>query len=275
MKPLALALTGLLIIGSVAFAQGEPKAQPAGPPAAPAMSEKNQQALDRFLRLWEDRMAKVEGLETRIVLTEVDEAGKKTVRTGDASLLKPNYSKLLLKLADDPTNAKRWMHFVADGKYLRQYDYAQKKVLTDPLPKEGVGDNAMMSFLFMTKAADLKKRYDMTIDVDDPKQYTESFLYIDIRPRTRDDKIEFKKARVVLWKNNTNEKYFDRWMLPAQLWFQSPNGDQVIWEFQDLTTKKRLRPRDFEAPSPPNQEWKPEWMRQPAPTAPRASGLGK
>jgi len=267
MKPLALTLAGLLI-GPAAFAQGEPKAQPASLPAAPAMSEKNQKALDHFLQRWEDRMAKIEGLETKIVLTEIDEAGTKTVRTGDASLLKPNYSKLLLKRADDPTNDKRWMHFVADGKYLRQYDYSQKKVLTDPLPKEGVGDNAMMSLLFMTKAADLKKRYDMTIDVDDPKQYTENFLYIDIRPKTRDDMIEFKKARVVLWKNNTNEKYFDRWMLPAQLWFQKPNGDQIIWEFQDLTTKKRLVPRDFEAPPPPNKEWNAEWMHPPVTRTP-------
>lgn len=259
MKPLALMLAGLLL-GPAAFAQGDPKARPAGPPAAPAMSETNQKALDRFLQWWEDRMAKVEGLEAKVVLTETDEDGRKTVRTGDASLLKPNYSKLLLKLSDDPANAKRWMHFVADGKYLWLYDYAQKKVLVDPLPKEGVGDNAMMSFLFMTKAADLKKRYDLAIDTDDPKRYTENFLSIDVRPRTRDDMLEFKKARVVLWKNNTNEKYADRWMLPAQLWFQKPNGEQVVWEFQDLTTKKRLLPRDFEAPSPPTSEWKREWL---------------
>jgi TIGR03009 family protein len=268
MKPLAVTLAGLLT-ASAAFAQGEPKAQPANR-QPPAMSEKNKQYLDEYLKLWENRMAKIEGLEIKCVLTETDATGKKTVRTGDASLLKPNYSKLLLKLADDPTNAKKWMHFAADGKFLRQYDYFQKVILTDPLPKEGIGDNSMMSFLFMTKAADLKKRYDLSIDVDDPARHTDSWLYIDVRPKTKEDAIDFKKAQVVLWKNNKDPKFADFWMLPAQLWFQKPNGEQIMWEFKELTTKKRLLPRDFEAPSPPDKEWTRRWMRTPV----QASGAG-
>jgi TIGR03009 family protein len=274
MKPLAGTLAGLFI-ASAAFAQGEPRARPATPPGPPPTSEKNRKVLDQYLQGWEGRMAKIDGLETKCVLTEIDEAGRKIVRTGDASLLKPNYSKLLLKLADDPANAKKWVHFVADGKFLRQYDYTQRLVLADHLPKEGVGDNPMMSFLFMTRATDLKKRYDMAIDIDDPKRFTENYVYIDVRPKTRDDMVEFKKARVVLWKNTTDEKYFDRWMLPAQLWFQKPNGEQIIWEFQDLTTKKRLLPRDFEAPAPPTKEWKAERMHPQAATVTPRSAPGK
>jgi TIGR03009 family protein len=273
MRPLTLTFAGLFV-GSVAFAQGEPKAQPANP-KPPAMSEKNQKYLDVYLQEWEKRMSKIEGLETKCVLTETDQTGKKTIRTGDASLLKPNYSKLLLKLADEPTNARKWIHFVADGEYLRQYDYTQKVILTDRLPKEGIGDNSMMSFLFMTKAADLKKRYDMTIDVDDPKRRTDYYLFIDVRPKTKDDAIEFKQAQVVLWINNADEKFFDRWMLPARLWFQKPNGEQIMWEFKELTTKKALLPRDFKAPAPPDKEWKPQWMRQPTPTVTRTSAPGK
>jgi TIGR03009 family protein len=274
MKPLALTLATGLLVGSTAFAQGDPKAQPANP-QPPAMSEKNKQYLDVYLQKWEERMAKIEGLETKCVLTETDATGKKTVRTGDASLLKPNRSKLLLKLADDPTNAKKWMHFVADGSFLRQYDYVQKVILTDPLPKEGIGDNTMMSFLFMTKAADLKKRYDLSVDVDDPARYTDYYLFIDVRPKTKEDAIEFKKAQVVLWKNNKDPKFADFWMLPARLWFQKPNGEQIMWEFKELTTKKRLLPRDFEAPSPPDKEWKPQWMHAPDPTLTRRSVPGK
>ena len=274
MRPLALTLVAGLSVGSAAFAQAPAKDPPPAAPAA-AMSEKNQKYLDAYLDAWEKRMAKVEGLETKCVLTEIDEHGKKTVRTGDASLLKPNFSKLLLKLADDPTNAKKWMHFVADGKFLRQYDYTQKLVLTDPLPKEGIGDNSMMSFLFMTKAADLKKRYDLSIDMDDPKRNTDFYLFIDVLPKTKDDAIEFKRAQVVLWNNNTDEKFFDRWMLPARLWFQKPNGEQIMWEFQNLTTKKALLPRDFAAPPPPDKEWRPEWMHPPAPTLTRRPVPGK
>jgi TIGR03009 family protein len=262
MKPLALTLAAGLVAGSVGLAQAPAKDSP---PAAqaPDMSEKNKQYLDAYLDAWEKRMAKVDGLETKIVFTEVDETGKKTVRTGDSAILKPNYAKMFLKLADDPTNAKKWMHFVADGEFLRQYDYAQKKAMTEQLPREGMGDNSMMSFLFMTRAADLKRRYSMSIDVDDPKRHTDHYLFIDIRPRTKDDMVEFKKAELVLWKNNKDEKFADRWMLPARLWFQKPNGEQIIWEFQNLSTKTRLLPRDFKAPGFPDKEWKPEWIRPP------------
>jgi TIGR03009 family protein len=273
MKPLALTLVAGFF-AAAAFAQAPAKDPP---PAAPAgeKSTKNQEWLDAYLKAWEKRMDKIEGIETKVVYTETDETGHKTVRTGDASLLKPNYARMLLKLRDEPTNAKKWMHFSADGKYLRQYDYAQKLALTEELPKEGVGDNSMMSFLFMTKAANLKKRYELAIDVDDPKRVTDSYLFIDIRPRTKDDAIEFKKAELVLWKNNADEKFADRWMLPARLWFQKPNGEQIMWEFQGLTTQKRLLPRDFEAPGFPDKDWKPQWMRPPVPTVSRSTAPGK
>jgi len=273
MRSLALTLAAGFF-ATAAFAQAPAKDPPPAAPAA-AMSEKNQKYLDAYLDAWEKRMAKLDGIETKVVYTETDETGRKTVRTGDASLLKPNYARMLLKLADDPTNAKKWMHFSADGEFLRQYDYAQKLALTEKLPKEGVGDNSMMSFLFMTKAENLKKRYDMAIDVDDPARTNDFYLRIEIRPKTKDDTLEFKKAELVLWKNNTDEKFADRWMLPARLWFQKPNGEQIMWEFKELTTQKKLLPRDFVAPGFPDKDWKPQWMRPPVPTVSRSTAPGK
>jgi TIGR03009 family protein len=276
MKPLASPLFAVLFATGAAFAQA-----PAGPPSkdappptiASAMSEKSAKYLDVYLTRWEERMAKINHMETKVVYTEVDaETKTKLVRTGDAAILKPNYARMLLKLSDDPTNAKRWMHFVADGEFFRHYDYTQKVVFTEKLGREGVANSPMMSFLFMTRAADLKKRYDMAIDVDDPERHTKDFLYIEIRPKTKDDMLEFKKAQLVLWKNNTDEKFTDRWMLPARLWFQKPNGDQVMWQFQDLTTTKQLLARDFVAPAPPDKTWKSEWLRQPAPPIKQTSG---
>src|SRR4051795_13228040 len=116
MKPLAVTLAAGLFAASAALAQSEPKAQPATPP--PAMSEKNQKFLDAYLKAWEDRMANVRGIETKCVLTEVTQEGDrgtKRVYTGDASILKPNYAKLFLKLDANPSDHKRWKHFVADG----------------------------------------------------------------------------------------------------------------------------------------------------------------
>ena len=67
----------------------------------------------------------------------------------------------------------------------------------------------------------------------------------------------------------------DRWMLPAWLWFQSPNKDQMVWEFKELTTKGGLKPADFKAPGFPDKEWKAQWMKPPAPTVTRTSAPGK
>jgi TIGR03009 family protein len=276
MKPPASALLAL-ILASAACAQGPSGARaPQGAPPdgiGAAMSDKNKQNLDDYLKRWEERMAKIDHLETKVVYTETDSAtGTKVVRTGDAAILKPNYARMLLKLSDDPANAKRWMHFVADGEFSRHYDYNQKVVFTEKLGREGVATTPMMSFLFMTRAADLKKRYDMAIDVDDPKRTTEHYLSIDIRPKTRDDMLEFKKAELVLWKNAKDEKYSDRWMLPARVWFQKPNDDQIMWQFQDQSTTKQLLPRDFAAPPLPDRTWKPESLRPSGPPAKQAPG---
>ena len=280
MKPLAVALAAVLLAGSAARAQSDAKAQPPTAPP-PEMNAKNKQYLDAYLKAWEDRMAKVDGLECKCVYTEVIQpvgeggAPKKSVRTGDASILKPNHAKLFLKPADDPGNFKRWMHFVADGKFLWEYDYGAKRARVDQLPKEGVGDNLVMAFLFMGKAADLKKRFDLTIDVDDPDKHTDHYLHIQVRPRRKEDMQEFEKAELVLWKNNKDPKFADRWMLPARLWFQNTNKDQMVWEFKNLTTQGRLKPADFVAPGLPDKEWKPEWRRPPVPTVSRSTAPGK
>jgi TIGR03009 family protein len=216
-------------------------------------------------------MAKVDGLETKCVLTETTEDGGRPVKrtyTGDASILKPNHAKLFLKLGDAPADHRRWKHFVADGKMLWEYDYAAKIARVEQLPKEGVGDNVVMAFLFMGKAADLKKRFDLSIDVDDPEKHNDHYLHIQVRPRTKDDMLEFGKAELVLWKNNKDPKFADQWMLPARLWFQSANKDQIMWEFKNLTTKTKLMAADFKAPGFPDKEWKSEWRRPPAQIVP-------
>jgi TIGR03009 family protein len=275
MRHLASALAAALIAGPAALAQGPAPDKAPPPPATPTvMSEKNQKFLDAYLDAWEKRMQKLEGLETDVVLTEA--AGQdKSIRTGKAAILKPNLAKILLKDPANPTNVKKWRHFVADGKMLWEYDYGAKVVKVEQLPAEGVGDNVLMAFLFMGKAADLKKRFDLSIDVDDPEKFTEHYLHIQVRPRRKEDMQEFEKAELVLWKNNKDPKFADRWMLPARLWFQNTNKDQMVWEFKGLTTQGRLKPAEFVAPGLPDKEWKPEWRRPPTPTVSRSSGPSK
>ncbi len=267
MRPLALTLLTIVFAGTSVRAQ-EPKALPRTDPPTPAMNEKNQKYLDAYLKVWEDRMGKIEGLETKIVLTEID-AGPpmtKTVYTGEASLVKPNFAKMLLKDSANPSNTKKWRHFVADGEHLWEYDYGKKIARVLQLPKEGIGDNPMMAFLFGMKAAEIKKRFDVSVDVENPVKHNDFYLHIGILPKLKNDLQDFKKAELVLWKNNKDPKFADQWMLPARLWFQHPNGNQVSWEFKNIATEKKFKKTDFEAPGFPDKVWTSEWVKPPTPT---------
>src|SRR3954466_3843629 len=126
MKPLATTFLATLLAGPAVLAQGPAPDKTPPPPATPtAMSDKNKQYLDAYLDAWEKRMQKIEGLETKVVLTEAS-GQDKAVRTGEAAILKPNYARIILKDQANPANVKKWRHFVADGKMLWEYDYGAK-----------------------------------------------------------------------------------------------------------------------------------------------------
>ncbi|MBO0698408.1 MAG: TIGR03009 domain-containing protein [Zavarzinella sp.] len=275
MRHLGLALTALLFAGVIALAQapGSPASKNDATPAATdpqaaAQAAKNREFLDKYLQRWSQRMEGINALETKVVLSEVAD-GAKTVYTGDASLMKPNFATLLLKEQQNPGNTKKWRHFLADGQFLWEYQYSQKVARVSQLPKEGIGDNPVMAFLFGMKVGDVKKRYDLSIDVFDNKKFNENFLHIMILPKLKEDMQEFERAELVLWKNNEDRKYADVWMLPARLWFKSPNGNQIQWDFQEMVTKKGFPKDHFKAPAFPDKEWRSEWATPPKPTVTR------
>jgi TIGR03009 family protein len=255
-------------------AQGTGTGSPPPKPAAPApMSEKNQKALDQFLAVWESRMAKVETLETKIILTETDDTGK-SVYTGEASIMKPNYAKMLLKDAANPGNTRKWRHFVANGEHLWEYDYTKKIARVEQLPKDGFQKNLAMSFLFGMKADELKKRFELRIDVDDKDMYSEFYLRVGILPKSKEDMQDFKKAELVFWVNR-DEKYRELMMLPARIWFQQPNGNTISWEFKNMTTQKKFLKADFKEPGFPDKDWVSQWSKPPVPTVSRTVAPSK
>ena len=284
MRPLGLTLAALVLAGPTLLAQstGSPVKPAAGGgepvlPAAPVLNAANQKALDHFLKLWEERMTGITGLDAKCAMTTVaKEDGQeiKRVVTGDAQLMKPNYARLFLKDPQDPGNTKRVMHMVSDGKILWDYKYAKKVAVVQKLPENGIADHTLMTFLFGMKAAQIKERYHLSVDTADPKKYNDNYIHITILPKTRADYQEFAKAELVLWKNNKDPQRSDVWMLPARLWFQQFNGDQVLWQFDQMTTQKKLAAKDFTAPGFPDKEWKSEWFKQPAPEVVRPVSVG-
>ena len=151
-----------------------------------------------------------------------------------------------------------------------EYDYG--KVARVALPK---GDRGCPRCHCSGQRPPTSKLLRSDIDVDDDTRHNDFYLRITILPESKADTQEFKKAELVLFKNNKDEKFADVWMLPARLWFQDTNGDEVSWEFKNMTTKKKFLAKDFEAPRFPDKEWKSEWSKPPVPTVSRSSAPPK
>jgi TIGR03009 family protein len=251
----SIAILGLLVVAGVASAQDATPLKPGqGLPEA---------VLNGYLAKWEERMAKVTGVTSKCVLTEDDGTEKKKF-AGDIAVLKPNYLRLVLKSEDDPKNEKKWRVILVDGTDVWELDYRAKIARVRALPADGLKHPAL-AVLLGGKAADLQKRYELSIDPERALRDS-NYLAISIRPKTKEDQQDMVKAELVLWQNEKDEKFKNHWMLPARLWFQQPNQEQITWLFLDPTPADLIK-ADFAVPKLP-ADWKTE--RQPAEARPVA-----
>jgi TIGR03009 family protein len=212
-----------LLITAAVLAQADPKS-----------ANNADKVLDETLTAWEKRMTGLEGLSAAVKVTEVED-GEKAVYAGNLTFMRPNFARLMLKLEADPKNARKWRNYVADGTDLWELNHHTKTAHSYGLGG-GVLDG-MVGLVTGKKANDLRDRYELSLDLTDPK-FNEFYVRLTIKPKTDADKQDFKKAELVLWRNKTNPKYAGNYMLPARLWFQRTNGSQVTWEFKDLEEKK-------------------------------------
>ena len=115
-----------------------------------------------------------------------------------------------------------------------------------------------MALLFGMKVPMAKARYDIVLKGED--QY---YFYLEILPKTEADKSDFSKARLTLVRST---------YLPAQLWFQQANQDEVQWDLSRVNPQaNHLRPADFASPQTP-QGWKLVRVPTAAPAKIRSSG---
>jgi TIGR03009 family protein len=198
-------------------------------------------------------MAKVDGVKSNCVLTE-DDGTHKSRYVGTVAVLKPNFVRLVLKSEDDLKNEKKWRFILADGVDVWEFDYRAKVARVRALPKQGLNHPALV-LLLGGKAADLQKRYEFSIDPA-RDQKDNNYVAIGIRPKAKEDQQDMVKAELVLWKNDKNEKLKKSWLLPARLWIQQPNQDQITWNFLD-PAPANLTKADFAVPKLP-ADWKTE-----------------
>jgi TIGR03009 family protein len=245
MRRRVIVLAALLVTGGLAGAQ----TTPAGKAAPTAPADATGAKLDGYLQRWEQEMRKVQTLAAVLARTDKDKAfGTTTEFVGTAQYMKSgagpsalNLAALELKLKGKADIADK---FVCTGTYLYQFLPAQKEIRAYemPKPKPGqVADDSFLGFLFGMKAEVAKRRYVLSLFKEDAY-----YIYVDITPRFPEDKAEFSRARMVLNKDN---------FLPRQLWFEHPNGNDVLWDIQRVQSGVTLDRRLFDAPKVP-PDWK-------------------
>src|SRR5207302_1388625 len=108
---------------------------------------------------------------------------------GTAKYMKPNLASLDLRLRGRPNVIER---YICTGTYLFEFRQAESKIRAHemPPPKEGqVADDNFLSFLFGMRAAEARRRYDISLFKEDA-----NYNYLKILPRFPEDKADFQTA---------------------------------------------------------------------------------
>jgi TIGR03009 family protein len=213
------------LLAALAFAAGA-IAQQAAPQPTPAGTPEQ---LNAHLAQWEREMAAVKSFSADCKRTDMNRVrNDRTELFGWVKCLKADAggnkadqkASLYLAQKDNPNAFEK---YVCTGDRLYRFSPPEKTVWVHKLGGPVAGDN-FLEFLFQFKADAMKKRYDMTLvfpnGPNDP-----NYIYFDIKPRLEADKVEFQRARLVLLKKN---------YLPAQLWFEEPNGNYHTWELSKV-----------------------------------------
>jgi TIGR03009 family protein len=236
------AILVLVVIGSALTAQ----------PAAPPAPDPNAAKLDEVLGKWEKAMTEVQSLLAFCNRTSIDKVFQTTeVFEGTAKFVKsaqPGHSSRASLEMRKKNRPEIYEKYICTGTYL--YEYApQNKVIRIhelPAPKPGqVADDNFLSFLFGMKAAEAKRRYQLTYVP--PAANDKWYYYLKIVPVAVADKADFTEARLVL-SNST--------FLPRQLWFRQSNGNEVTWDFPKVINGAEIRLTEFATPALPAADWR-------------------
>jgi TIGR03009 family protein len=230
------------LTGQVRGQQPPPQsAKPAAPAAATLDPDRN--ALDRHLVRWEEAMKKMRTLALACSRTEVEKVLQtKKVYEGTIHFARPTYFFWDMKVKGKPQEFER---LIGTGQFIYQYLPGQKelRVYTAPKPRPGGGlaDDSSIAFLFGMPAAEAKRRYELSLFRED-----RFYVYVDIVAKRDVDKVDFRKARIVLHRDT---------YLPRQLWFEHPNGSEVTWDIPTIESNKAIPQTVFAAPPTP-KGWK-------------------
>ena len=191
-------------------------------------------------------MEQIQGLSATLKRSEKDAVTDVEQHfTGYTKYLKvgagPNTQNLAM-LEMTPDGKKDFSErFVCSGSFLYEFRPSEKVIQSHEIPKPKAGqvaDDNFLSFLFGMKKDEAKSRYDLKLTKTDS-----NYVYVEILPRNAADKVDFKRAQIVLFKDT---------MLPRRLWFEQPNKTETTWDVLQINPNdKTIDRREFDAPAPP------------------------
>ncbi len=249
-----------LLLAPALLAQQQP-AGTGGLPTPPAAPNPAQTDLDKLLQQWEQRMKSIQALEAVISRTEKDAlTGVETVYEGWARFLRAGY-RADLYLQKKNSNPPVYERFLCTGAALYEFRPKDKLIRIHQLPQRGPGQPAVednfLGFLFGMDAREAKRRYNLALKGQDQHYY-----YVSVRPLFQADAAEFTEARLALYKPT---------MLPAQMVFIPPNGNELTWNIARINPAAQLGPLQFQKPQLPAADWKYVEVPPPAPPGPPAN----
>ncbi len=244
MRKTCLALLALGVFGIAGLAQ----------PPQTAPVEPQRDNLDAYLTRWEDAMKTVNTLAVACSRTEIDPTYKtRKTYTGTIHFVKPTNFFWHMAAKDKPTDYER---YICTGTYIYQYLPAEKVIKYYPAPKttrDGkLTDDSSLAFLFGMKGAEAKGRYNLKLHNVD-----QNYVYIDVESKNPVDRADFVKARLVLNKDT---------FLPRQIWFETPNAGEVLWDLSNIQPNAIIKPEVFATPQTPK-----DWKSVPAQTPARVA----
>jgi TIGR03009 family protein len=221
----------------------QPGVAPAQPGQAAALNPAANR-LDAILLSWERAMQPIQTASAQCTHTVVDKVLKdKEVFEGTAHFMKPNMAILDLKMKDRPQDVE---HIICTGTFVYQFVPAAEVIKIYELKTGQANQDSFLPFLQGMKAQDAKNRYDLTLVKED-----KWWIYLDIQPRSPEDKADFSRARLVLSSQT---------FLPRELRFWDPNGNENVWDIQKIQANVPLTRTDFGQPKLPTG-WK--WQKVP------------
>lgn len=197
----------------------------------------------------EEKLKSLHSLTARVRRTTDDKVFRvHEVYEGELRMLRPDMVMIDMAVKDKALARDK---FIKAGNVMYMYCFGEKSVWRySPSKQRAASTGIAWLDQWMQSLSDSLSLFPIPLDWDDfHRHYTvrqtradDSYVYVELIPKSQAGKSYFVKARLVFRKDN---------YLPSEWLFEQPNGNTVRSEFLSITENPPLNAKDFTAPTIP------------------------